>query len=324
MKTSPTKLITTTSYGVSTDINKELTNEPSTEQSTNIQSESITKVETTRSITIKNTEKHESVTGYYDTTTNNFPTDAETTHEESSSIGRQLQSTTVPMTSHSEDKTTVVQHGFSSEISTSPKYDTTFGSDRTINIEFTTGDKTMESGGFTSQPSKISSTPGQLKTTIPSHSTTEVDITTGHELLPDMTSATKQHESSNKTSIISSTDTLPDIITTSLINQQTSTENNFDTTRRYTSSRIKKPTFGPGNSKQSTPTNHIRYISTTHYVKSSSAPKSTTGYKTEKYLKFPITRQYTSKTTRSTSTHHNSVIGEKQSNKSFPLISKFI
>lgn len=218
---------------MSTDINKELTNEPSTEQSTNIRSESITKVETTKYIPIQKTEMHEYVTGYYDTTTTNYiPTDVEATQQKSSTIevgstiGRQLQTTTVPMTSHSEDKTPIVQHRFSSEISTSPKYETTFGSDRTINIEFTTGDKTMDSGGFTTEPKKISSTAGQLKTTIPSHWTTK--------------------------------------------------------------------------------------------------PKSTTWYKTEKYVKFPITRHYASKMTRSTSTQHNSVIGEKQSDKSFPLISKFI
>jgi hypothetical protein len=269
---------------------------------------------------------HESVTGYYDTTSNYLPTDAETTQQEGLTIevdkatSRQLQTTTVQMNTHGEDKTTIVQHGFSSEISTSPKYETTFGSDRTTNIEFTTRGKTIDSGGFTTEPTKITSAPDQLKTTIPSHSTsdlnivtydysTEVEITTANEPLPDM---------------MASTEALTGIDTTSFINEHTSAENNLDTTRRYdTSSRIQKTTSGHGKSTQMTFTNYFRYISTIHYVKSSSKPKSTTWYKTEKYVKIPITRHYASKTTLSSSTQHNRVIGEKQSNKSFPLISKF-
>jgi hypothetical protein len=248
---------------------------------------------------------HESVTGYYDTTSNYLPTDAETTQREGSTIevgkttSRQLQTTTVQMNSHGEDKTTIEQRGFSSETSTSPKYETTFRSDRTTNIEFTICGKTMDSGGFTTEPTKITSAPDQLKTTIPSHSTSDLNIVTYDY-------------------------SLTGIDTTSFINEHTSTENNLDTTRRYdTSSRIQKTTSGLGKSTQMTFTNYFRYISTIHYVKSSSKPKSTTWYKTEKYVKIPITRHYASKTTLSSSTQHNRVIGEKQSNKSFPLISKF-
>lgn len=261
---------------------------------------------------------HESVTGYYDTTSNYLPTDAETTQREGSTIevgkttSRQLQTTTVQMNSHGEDKTTIEQRGFSSETSTSPKYETTFRPDRTTNIEFTTRGKTMDSGGFTTEPTKITSAPGQLKTTIPSHSTSDLNIVT-YDYSPDV-----------EITMMASTETLKGIDTTSFINEHTSTENNLDTTRRYdTSFRIQKTTSGLGKSTQMTFTNYFRYISTIHYVKSSSKPKSTTWYKTEKYVNIPITRHYASKTTLSSSTQHNRVIGEKQSNKSFPLISKF-